>query len=109
MNEVEHLLCVTQEECNEIIEAACRLAQRASKALRFGLEEVQPGQEATNAQRVVIEFYDLTATIEVLIEQGKLPRMNLHELLAVKRRKIEQFLAYSRQRGTLTEESEVKR
>ncbi|RDT14077.1 hypothetical protein, partial [Escherichia coli] len=52
LNETQYLLDVLSEECNEI-------AVRASKAIRFGLDEIQPGQSLTNAQRLALELDDL--------------------------------------------------
>lgn len=60
MNRTEHLLWVLAEECAEV-------AQRASKAARFGLDEVQPGQALTNEERLWQEMCDLCAVGEMLI------------------------------------------
>lgn len=51
MNTTEHLLTIVSKECNEV-------AQRVSKALRFGLREVEPGQEQNNLARIIYEFND---------------------------------------------------
>ncbi len=59
MTRTELLLTVLAEECVET-------AQRVSKAIRFTLEEIQPEQELTNAQRIVYEFNDIVAVMEVL-------------------------------------------
>lgn len=53
----EHLLVGIMEECDE-------LSQRISKALRFGMEEVQPGQELTNRQRIIYELNDLIGLLK---------------------------------------------
>lgn len=45
MKRHEHLLSILAEEC-------CEVGQRVSKALRFGLDEVQPGQDLSNAERI---------------------------------------------------------
>ena len=45
MTREEHLLTIVAEECNEV-------AQRATKALRFSLEEIEPGQEFSNRERL---------------------------------------------------------
>jgi hypothetical protein len=37
MTRDEHLMTIAMEECAEV-------AQRVSKAVRFGMEEIQPGQ-----------------------------------------------------------------
>lgn len=91
MNRTEHLLIIAMEECNEV-------AQRCSKALRFGLEEVQPGQDLTNIQRIRQEYSDLAAVLEMLGVGAPLGRD-----MDGKRAKVEKFLAYSADLGTLQE------
>jgi len=96
MNRAEHLLTILSEECNEI-------GQRASKALRFGATEMQPGQDLTNAQRIVAELIDLMAVTEMLIEEGVIVvPASTAAAKAAKRAKVERFLLYSAQCGTLT-------
>lgn len=92
----EHLLVMLMEECDEV-------SQRASKALRFGLREVQKGQQLTNAQRIIYEFNDLIAIMEVLEERALIPRIVDMEAINHKKRKVLEFLEYSKQCGTLTE------
>lgn len=96
MNRTEHLLTILSEECNEI-------GQRASKAKRFGLNEIQQEQPLTNAERIVQEYADLLAVVEMLVDEGHLVIPDLSEAKAAKKRKVEEFLRYSASRGTLTE------
>lgn len=94
MNRREHLLTIVGEEAVEV-------AQRAAKALRFGLEEVQPGQDLTNLQRLMGEVYDLLGALEMLHEDvGRRMGIDL-DAIAAKKAKVENFLAYSRELGTL--------
>lgn len=95
MNRTEHLLWILSEECAEV-------AQRASKAARFGLEEIQPGHPLTNAERIAQELHDLMGAVEKLEEAGALPRIGNRVAIDAKKDKIELFLAYSRSCGTLT-------
>lgn len=105
MTRKEHLLTIAAEECNEV-------AQRISKALRFSLEEVQPGQDLTNAWRILQEFTDLYTVMLMLHEEGHLPSCSSgHPLVNMnwayaKKQKIEKFLEHSEANGTL--EKEVK-
>lgn len=94
MDRVEHLLILLMEEAAEI-------SQRASKALRFGLDETQPDQELTNEERIVQEVTDLTAVIELLKTEGV--DLSCHDLAAIdfKKEKIERYLNYSVKCGTL--------
>lgn len=59
-DEQEILECMI-EECSEII-------QRATKILRFGVHEVQPGQPLTNKIRLSEEIGDLNAVINLAIK-----------------------------------------
>jgi hypothetical protein len=99
MNRIEHLLTTTGEEANEV-------AQRVSKALRFGLNEVQPDQPLTNAERLVDEFHDLYAMLDWLQREGALPsRIDIkpdHVRMREKREKVERFMAISREQGVLS-------
>lgn len=88
MNKTEHLLTVLTEECAEV-------AQRACKAARFGLTEVQPGQHEDNTRRLERELADLMATAELL---GLRIR---DEDKAAKMEKLKKFMDYARKIGTL--------
>lgn len=88
MNDTEHLLIVLGEECAEV-------AQRASKALRFGLSEVQPGQPDSNIRRLERELAELVAVADLL---------GLHvrdEDKVAKIEKLKKFMDYARELGTL--------
>lgn len=93
MNEQEHLLTILGEECAEV-------AQRVSKALRFGLSEIQPGQDEDNKRRIERELADLIATSELLGLQVR------EEDKEGKREKIEKFMGYARDLGTLHDSNE---
>lgn len=88
MNEKEHLLTVLTEECAEV-------AQRACKAARFGLTEIQPGQDEDNTRRLERELADLLAVADLL---GLRVR---EEDKAAKIEKLKKFMAYARKIGTL--------
>lgn len=88
MNTLQHLLTILAEECAEV-------AQRASKAIRFGLHEVQPGQHEDNKRRLERELADLVATAELL-------ELEIRELdKADKKEKVKKFMVYSAEKGTL--------
>lgn len=93
MNRTEHLLTVMAEECAEV-------AQRCSKALRFGLDEVQPGQPLTNEARIWQEMCDLIAVSEMLMAITGSGGIN-RAAADAKKAKVEKFLEYSRECGTL--------
>lgn len=93
MTRTEHLLTILAEECAEI-------AQRASKALRFGLDEIEPGQTFTNSARIMFEFDDLVGVVQMLMDEADLPTTSEYRSL-VKIRKVEEYLTYSEKCGTL--------
>ena len=97
MNRQEHLLWILAEECGEV-------AQRASKAARFGMLEVQEGQKLNNAERILEEHADMLGAMEMLIEEGyiKMPDMSarMNAMIKAKKEKIKKYLAYSASVGT---------
>jgi hypothetical protein len=93
----EYLLVCLAEECAEV-------THRISKALRFGLKEIQPGQGRTNEQRIYDEIADLYAVLEILEEWGVLKPRAFTETdaaMRAKKIKVEKFMDYSREQGTL--------
>ena len=103
MNRTEYLLTCLAEECNEI-------AQRASKAVRFGLDEIQEGQSLSNAQRITYEFRDLQAIMELLEDDGFLEKAvwtRDHEAIGKKKVKIKKWANHSMSRGILEEPNAI--
>jgi len=95
MNRDQHLLICLMEECDEV-------SQRVSKALRFGLGEVQPGQPLTNAERIVEELHDLLSVAAILRAKGLIPEFyTTPAQVTAKQDKIEKFMAISIREGTL--------
>jgi hypothetical protein len=92
MTENELLLCCVAEECAEV-------AQRVSKALRFGLDEVQPGQPLTNGERITQELNDLWSAVDLLCERGVISaddvRLTGRAARDAKREKLLRYLEYS--------------
>lgn len=91
MTTQEHLLAILAEECAEI-------AQRASKALRFGLDEIQPEQPLTNAERIMEEFDDLRGVVGMMQDRALLPGSVARRIQA-KQEKVGKFLRYSAECG----------
>lgn len=98
MDRQEHLLVCLAEECVEV-------AHRASKALRFGLQEVEINQNKTNAQRISQEFNDLLAIIEMLEDEGMLDRPTDTHAIERKKAKVLAYMQYAKNCGTLTQEA----
>lgn len=94
MNLQEHLLTCLAEECVET-------AQRITKALRFGLAEVQPGQPLTNLERINQELTDLLGVASLCCDHGIDIDPN-PDAFAAKKAKVLKFAQYAREQGTLT-------
>jgi hypothetical protein len=100
MTRTEHLLTILGEECVEV-------SQRVSKALRFSLEEKQPGLQDNNAERILSEFYEAVAMVELLQKEGKLPIWDHDAIVKYKEfklKRVEVYLLHSKNVGTLTEQ-----
>lgn len=97
MTKDEHFLMCLAEECAEV-------AQRITKALRFGLDETQEGHALNNRERITEELYDLTAVATLCERRGLILGVVPNErTIQTKRDKIERYLNISREQGTLTE------
>lgn len=83
----------------KVAEEAVELAQRALKAVHFGLSEVQPGQASSNTVRLQEEFYDLCGVLDMVglydVDEAAMDN---------KRKKVEHYMNLSRSLGTLEEE-----
>lgn len=64
MNEdTREILIILQEECAEVI-------VEISKCFRFGPDQMMQGMEVTNIQRLQKELGDLTAMVELLVDNN---------------------------------------
>lgn len=94
MNRTEYLLTQLSSECMEV-------AHRVTKALQFGLFEVQPGQEFNNEQRLIQEYTDLLGTMDLLSEAGILVSEIKAENIIAKKKKVAKYMEYAKSKGTL--------
>lgn len=102
MNRAEHLFTKLVEEC-------CEVGQRATKAMRFGPEEVWQDpvgnpEGLTNAELILSEMFDVFAVLELLSEDGLLPSdfdKDYDETLRERKAKVEAMLKFSQTKGTL--------
>jgi len=93
MTRVQLLLGKIAEECVEV-------AQRALKAQQFGMSEVQPGQEFSNAERLRQEFVDLVAVASMLENEEGVPLTQWPaKQIAAKCEKVEKFARLSQELG----------
>ena len=94
MNTYEHLMEVLAEEGNEV-------AVRVSKVLRFGPDDIEPGQDLSAIERLEDEIHDFLGTlVEVVKRKYILPPTNETKILA-KQIKILDMLNYARSIGTV--------
>lgn len=91
MNRIETLLCVLAEECSEV-------AQRCSKAQRFGVHQKQAGHERTNAGRIDVELQDVYALVAMIRMELQTPWFGVPEdsAMEAKRLKVESYMAADR-------------
>lgn len=97
MNKTEYLIVKLIEECVEV-------AQRGTKALTFGLDEIQEGQTLTNRQRLLEECIDLTAILEMCHDMGIMPNdVDFYTKIDAKKAKVKKYMEYSKKMGCLNE------
>lgn len=96
MNRTEYLLTCLAEECNEV-------AQRVSKILRFGLNEVQPGYTSSNLTRLNEELADLCGVVRMLYPLGIQLQSGTTEKMIEKEKKVNKYFEYSKQIGVANE------
>lgn len=106
MNRQEHLIQILQEEAAECIKVA-------SKIQRFGADDIDPHRPHAlpNATELWQEVCDFIAVAEMLVAAGVIANPHSfagESLKAAKKAKVEEFLEYSRKRGTLTDDAPEK-
>lgn len=79
------LLTILIEECAEV-------QQRATKLLRFGAAEIQPGQEKTNSERLANEIGDLVHMTTLLDQVGLIPNHAVQDGMRNKQRQLAKFM-----------------
>jgi hypothetical protein len=93
LNKPLYLLILIIEECAEVIQRVC-------KAIRFGLNEVQPSQTLTNSERITIEWNDLATATKLASKYG-VDSVLYEALVQAKEKKIEKYMNYSSELGVL--------
>jgi hypothetical protein len=88
MTQEQFYLTLIAEECAEV-------AQRCSKAIRFGLDEVQKGQDLTNRERLLLEFNDLVTVMQMTFNT-KLSNLLLPDHIDEKHEKVLKYIEYSK-------------
>jgi hypothetical protein len=101
MNLDEYTLACISEELSEIIIECAKAQQRIDKALRFGLDEVQPGQDLTNRARIRAELHDLMGSLEIANALGVIQFPNDRDAIEEKKMKLLHYMDYSEKLGAL--------
>lgn len=101
MNKEKYLLVKIQEECAEV-------SQRVAKAIRFGLKEVQKGQDKNNLERLKEEILDLIAAFMVFeVETGimfnDLEFEIYQDTMRLRIERVKKYMDYSRELGELND------
>jgi len=79
------LLTILIEECAEV-------QQRATKLLRFGRDEIQPGQYFNNSFRLALELGDLKAMVNLVIVARLVQQEAIEEGALRKRKQLAAFM-----------------
>ena len=97
MTREQYLLTKLAEECNET-------AQRASKAIVFGLDDIQDGQHKDNNTRLVEEFCHIVAYLELLEEEGfmYINRAFMEKEVEKKKEELKKWYQFSVDKGMVT-------
>lgn len=100
MNEEEYLLVCLMEEASEI-------AQAAAKSIRFGLDDTHPNRPTENNELdLLTEFYQLLTVMELLQENNLIQKIStdqIQKIKAKKKRKLTEYMKYSKDKGKLRE------
>lgn len=97
MTTEDHLLVIGIEECVEV-------AKKLSKILRFGPNDIEPGQLFTARERAQQEIYDLLAALDDLDKKGIVPIPPNELAVRTKQLKVQRMLEYSRDVGRLKDD-----
>ncbi len=88
MRKEENLFVIAQEECAEV-------QQEIAKALRFGLNSHHPSEpETTNRERILTEYYQLQAVMEILMNTTPLGTLPESRISKIKSDKVTNVMKY---------------
>ena len=94
---------LTEEQYLQVcaMEEAAEVTQRISKDLRFGLDDIQPGQSETNRARLENEIVDFVTVLDLMDQLDIINLQGHADSYAAKREKIEKYMQYARDQGIL--------
>jgi hypothetical protein len=82
-----------------LIEEAAEVQQRATKMLRFGVKEMQPGQSLSNRARLSDEVGDLMAIIDMAKGIGLIDTFRINKARAEKFIKLDKYMQTNPETG----------
>ena len=89
-----------------LAEESAEIIQAISKIQRFGLDDNYPGY-GDNLERLVLEVNDFFAVLEMVnreLAKAGYPWVHRNSWsIIAKTTKVEKFIAYAKERGTITE------
>ena len=80
------------QQLNGMIDQITSMQLRASKMIRFGIEEVQPDQPLSNKERLSEEIGDLQALFELGTEIGIIDTNVVSDAKLAKRKKLYKYM-----------------
>lgn len=89
INKQDYFLLKLAEECAEV-------SQMVSKCLRFGMDNIKPGETLNNKERLIDELEDIEAILHVLKAQDML---HVKELSSKKVSKVYKWYEISKEKG----------
>ena len=84
------VLTILSEECAEVI-------HRVSKALRFGLDDIQMGQPLSNRERIAQEVGDFIAVLDIALDSDLFPMEIVMQSRKDKVAKMAQYMVYKKE------------
>lgn len=84
MNKVDEALTILQEECAEVI-------VEVSKIKRFGLDSISWKTNIGHRETLEIEIGDVLAMVEILVDQGIVDPIRVHNAINAKKEKLRKF------------------
>ena len=91
-----------REALTLLIEECAEVQQRATKMLRFGRDEIQPGQPLDNSERLSREIGDLSVVIDLVIKMRLCDQISISIGAGNKFNQLEKYLQSEDARTALT-------
>jgi hypothetical protein len=77
-----------------LIEEAAEVQQRATKMLRFGNDETQPGQDLSNRERLSLEIGDMQCVLALMVQRALVLPHFVYKGHVTKDHKLKEFMQH---------------